>query len=83
MIVAISTTDYTSPPPPTHTQTPSFVKVTSAGGGGALLKKEHSALPSSYPASRYFTMVRVEQCHTGVILHINIFKMEILDSKLR
>lgn len=44
MIVVISTADYLLP------HTPSFVKVTSAGGE-RLLKKEHSALPSSYPAS--------------------------------
>lgn len=44
MIVVISTADYLLP------HTPSFVKVTSAGKK-RLLKKEHSPLPSSYPAS--------------------------------
>lgn len=73
MIVVISTADYLLP------HTPSFVKVTSAGGKKRLLKKEHLLLQvHSLPA-----MVRTEHCHRGVILHINIFKIKILGSKLK
>lgn len=50
------------------------MRVTSAGRG--LLKKEPSAVPSSYPASGYFVIVRAEK-HFERVLYSHIIKAEI------
>lgn len=57
MPVYISTADYLLEHQ--KKKVPSSERVTSAGRG--LLKKEPSAVPSSYPASGYFVMVRAEK----------------------
>lgn len=56
MPLFISTADYLLEH---QKKVPSSERVTSAGR--ELLKKEPSAVPSSYPASGYFVMVRAEK----------------------
>lgn len=59
MMPVFTSADYLQEHPPPKKKVSSSVRVTSAGRG--LLKKEPSAVPSSYPASGYFVIVRAEK----------------------